>query len=281
VVLDKDDYGSTHRVSRMKDALDHAIVAPVPQITGGADLRRDQQGVSMRNARKLFLLAVTALAALAFSATSASAQVEVESTVEEGHCSVVTINEETGLPEGGCQAHVVNSSATIDLLRHTSVGEAVSTACQNEYDLAIGEDGEGYLFNQNISTGTGCGTAVAACVTGGVQEPWHVQIEEDGPGSEEAHVEICLDVIINPVPLISCRVRADLDLDISGIADHHAFETQNENEESLATVESVVAANPTFQPQCDGTFAPASGNTLEIRGHFVTEEPDGFEIHHP
>jgi hypothetical protein len=121
---------------------------------------------------------------------------------------------------------------------------------------------------------------VAVCVTNGHQEPWHIQIEEDAPDSEVAHLESCRDIAINAVPLISCRIRGDFDLDMSGIADHHTLETQNTNEESPMVVESVVAANPVFQPQCDGTFAPASGNTLEFRGHFVTEEPDGTDIHH-
>jgi hypothetical protein len=231
--------------------------------------------------RLIIATLIAAAIALIVAPASAIAQVEVESTVEEGHCSVVTINEETGLPEGGCPAHVVNApDTTIDLLRHTSVGETLSTGCQHEHDLALGEDGEGYFYNQTISGGPFCGTTIAACAAASVQEPWHFQLEEDELGSLVAHLETCWDIIINAVPLISCRVRADLDLDLSGTADHHAAETQNGNEESPLPVESVVASNPTFQPQCNGTFAPASGNTLELRGHFVTEEPDGIDVHH-
>jgi hypothetical protein len=102
------------------------------------------------SARYLVAPLVAIIGTLTLISHAAYAQVEVESTVEGGHCSVVTINEETGLPEGGCLAHVVSSSSTVDLFRHTPIGETLSTGCQFEADRALGEDGEGYVYNQNV-----------------------------------------------------------------------------------------------------------------------------------
>jgi hypothetical protein len=154
----------------------------------------------MRFARKLFLLAAMAVAAMALAAPSASAQVEVTNELGQ-HCSAVTkVGHHV---EGGCELHIVNEGQHVELIQHPVSGgpDVIVADCDNEFRAHIGEDGEGWIDEIEISLGEtpSCNTAIRECRSGdpeagGEDEPWHIQIEENGPGTEHANVEICLFV---------------------------------------------------------------------------------------
>jgi len=124
----------------------------------------------MRISHKLLLVAVTALAAMAFGASSASAQVSVA-------------EEPTGIPcDPTCQLHIVGATT---LVAHIPMlGEVTASACQDEFiaDLTAG--------------GTGGITATLSgpsCTQQPCEEPWEVHgLTEVAPDTVDAHVEFCL-----------------------------------------------------------------------------------------
>jgi hypothetical protein len=127
----------------------------------------------MRFARKLFVLAVMAFAAMAFGASSASA-VEVSSGGD--HCTEVILTVHG--PEGGCLVEAVTERETEVQAFVSGVGFVTISSCEGHYEMAIGEDGHGYLYNATISShsgGTPC-TRTQCDEADMTKIPWELQL---------------------------------------------------------------------------------------------------------
>jgi hypothetical protein len=151
----------------------------------------------MRIARKLTLIAFAVVAAMAFAASSASAQaVEVQ---QEGgpHCPAVT-----SPTSGGCHLSAVSD----DVISLEAFGSLVS-ACNNDYEARIDEDGHGYLTDQNL-TGPSCTTP--PCVTNGVKNPWEIEVYEDAGTKLEAR--FCVES--SALGTVNCHIN-DVEVDAS------------------------------------------------------------------
>jgi hypothetical protein len=137
--------------------------------------------MEMRITSKLLLTAVMAIAAMAFGASSASAVEPVEIAIEGG-----------GHISDGTEIHAVGQTPTTLIAHIPGVGEVVASQCQDEFHGTIDEDGSGELDQFEIALP---GTCVRqACETGGVQEHWPFQIEEDHTtGLEMVHITFCLE----------------------------------------------------------------------------------------
>jgi hypothetical protein len=127
----------------------------------------------MRLTRKLVLAGLTAMVAMAFAASSASA-IEVSAESTGAHCSAVTyIAHGTG--SGGC------------LLRGTAqqveLGGAFGfmTLCNDTFEGRVGENGEGFVY---AATFTNCSPInVTPCVETGVFTNWKAEL---ATGTENA-----------------------------------------------------------------------------------------------
>jgi hypothetical protein len=141
----------------------------------------------MRTALKLLLVAATALAALAFTATNASAQLSVENEASEAACPA--------LPTG---CHVEFEAEDVPLFAHIpSVGELPQSNCNVLLEARIGPDGEGDVVEANLTDPHNPGLADCTrepCETDEVMEPWPIHINEDEPNTEEVTITFCLSL---------------------------------------------------------------------------------------
>jgi hypothetical protein len=242
----------------------------------------------MRIARKLFAVAIMAVATLALSASVASAS-PVEVVDENGiHCSPVTVV--SHVVSGGCQAHIVSTGgATIQLIRHIPTGEeVVSIHCNNEYRLNLDEFGEGWIHGISFPPGDAwCNNTIRPCVEAdsgehvGPQEPWRVHVEETGPGTEHAIVRLCLRLQIGINAF--CEVEGDVEIGIftDGLG-RETFETGKDApdpahgivEEQSRPINRVVVAHNVEHLTCEGL-----ASQIEFAGHWETEA-DTFDIIH-
>jgi hypothetical protein len=144
----------------------------------------------MRIARTLLLAALTAIAALAFAATNASAQVHVEEEVSGSEMA----------PCNPCEIHA-ESFETETVLFHKQLGQPVSQ-CHDEFEGEVYEDGEGHV---RLTEFEGELCAVTPC--DGDEAEWPIQVTENGGlegisatfcirlfGGDEAHCELNVDV---------------------------------------------------------------------------------------
>lgn len=154
----------------------------------------------MRLARKLFLLAAMAIAALAMTASTASAQI-VELSEEGGdHCPAVVKNVHD--VTGGCHIEFESENEVPLVANVPGVGVVTLSNCEVHIEARVGEDGEGWV-TQALLTGhpapsvpctrTPCDEAAPSHV----ELPWEIHIEEDGPGLEFADVRFCLRPVAN------------------------------------------------------------------------------------
>ncbi len=160
----------------------------------------------MRNALKFFLLGAVMAIAMAFSASTASAQsVEIwnEAVVPPQHCSAVT--EGVHSPTGGC--HIDVSSNAIDLRGHVfGIESEPLTDCGNSFEIRTNEDGEGYLTGMNITPGAGgnlaCSNVRNCNSENGETHPnthggapgnhsWRGHIRETAPNTLQAVLSVC------------------------------------------------------------------------------------------
>lgn len=159
----------------------------------------------MRFVRKLALLTVMAAAALALTASSASA-VEVSTEVggptnPDVHCPAVTPATH-GVGSGGC------------LVRADSVGQvelgspAGMILCNNSFEARINEAGAGYIYTKTL---TNCNIPTAPCQEAAGQDTWSVTM--DTVNLLEAH--FC--VVVGGALTAECN----LDVDVSTQVDHN------------------------------------------------------------
>ncbi len=164
----------------------------------------------MRLARKLVLIAAMALAAMAMTAGTASAQEEPVNVFNEGNgvaCSTVA---------GNCDLHVSGSSV---LTQHVFGSESQASACNDEFVARLGPNGNGsiptYTNNAPVApctrikcNGVGEPVAEATWPVTGTGEYTTAGQNIDGHLS----VRFCLDLASNPNGTgVHCTVEIDVD----------------------------------------------------------------------
>ena len=177
----------------------------------------------MRLARKLTLLAVMAIAAMAVAAPSAFAQTEplahdqdtggviVNQEPAGTACPAVTPVAPPATPEvfaaaGGCRVHI--SGTAIVLTAHVFGIESTDSTCNVEMDMRVDSGGEGWLSHLEFTQGaTGTCTRRACHQTEagtppptGQSEgrPWGFYGDETGPGTEVIRALFCVEPRGNP-----------------------------------------------------------------------------------
>lgn len=150
----------------------------------------------MGNVRKLLLLAMIALAAMAIGAPTTSGQ------VAEDHETLEITNEETGLHcpavnpdhtvDSGCLVHA-SSEAGVILRKHVFGIESTITTCNVEAWGRVNEDAEGYALHIQLS-GAGCQRQPCKPAGGGEPNEWPAHGDEahsvDPPRGETGTVPI-------------------------------------------------------------------------------------------
>jgi hypothetical protein len=203
----------------------------------------------MCSLRKLLPIAV-AMAASVLSAPSAAAQtVEVTNETTGQHCSAFTMV--SGQPVGAtCTVRLVSASP-FDFVMHNGTGEVIFgfPQCDSTLEMAIDENGDGYVYNASFS-GQLCGGRTPCNL------PWAIQVEESAPGAETVAMDFCLGT--TPCPVV---------LDLNSIGHEHEI------------------ASPPFDGSYNGG-APCTNlnGVLELKAHWITQpnenHPDDIEIAH-
>jgi hypothetical protein len=173
----------------------------------------------MRFARKLVLLAVMALAALALSASTAMAQEDVEIQTEPGgdHCSEP------------CQIHVtsVTPSSLGAFVGETQV--QVISSCTDEFLATLDEDGEGFIHTYENNKGQIGGEACTRqnCDDAGDDESeWDTHLSE-AAGAGNANVRFCLETAPGAAN-VHCTANIAITEDVS-VTHRYVFNAVNEH----------------------------------------------------
>jgi hypothetical protein len=179
----------------------------------------------MRLARKLFLLATMAIAALALSAGAASAEVpvEVSDEITGEHCPAVSPT--SGPPPG----HVVTGGCVVEFQSTEHIPLVVYTpspivlfACNWHFTARVGETGEGFVtamtFTDEVPPTNPPCTRRPCDEANGTQLPWPLHIIEHAPGDEEAETELCFRTLSSGPG--GPQSRCELHFEFNEIADH-------------------------------------------------------------
>lgn len=197
----------------------------------------------MRLARKLALLATMAIAALALTATSASAQIEVIDTNSQQHCSPGPVH---------CEVLAHGEVGTVIQAHLLSGPEVTTSVCEDEFEAEINEDGEGQIEHQ-ILTGASCPNkpCEATSQISGDGHPWPVHLREDPvTGEESLAVHFCLEPAGGGTQS-ECEINVHLD------------ETAPSDYEFVAGDET-----------CTGNTPPAGVRAIEVTGEWhITGTP--------
>jgi hypothetical protein len=234
----------------------------------------------MRNLRKLLLVMASVVAALAFSASAASAQepVEVSNETTEEHCSDFTMVDHEPV-NATCTVRAVSERHS-DLWLHEGMIEHIISECDNVFEAAINEDGQGFIYNQ-VLTPEGAECAREPCdeaATGATPHKnlaWPAEITEVDDGELNLRVQFCLyahseedeDEGTQGIP---CLVDLSLEDENPGPPPGHAWEV----------------GTPPIDPEHGDGGAPCInlGGAVELDGHWLLEtnqaHPDSIEIDH-
>jgi hypothetical protein len=211
----------------------------------------------MRTAIKLLMLAATVLAALALSATTATAQVTVEDEATDDPCAAINATLPAGPITGGC--HVEFQAEDVPIFAHVpGVGELPQSNCEVELEARIGPDGEGYITEAHLDTPHDPDLADCVnepCETSGNMDLWEIHIEEEVLDEEILHVTFCL----SPIGQMGTKTLCSLSLPL----------VQSGHMQSVtATAANRCSQNPIVS--IAGTFNSIEGGS-----------EDEIEIHHP
>jgi hypothetical protein len=143
-----------------------------------------------------------AITALALTATTANAQIEVLEEDGPGHCTAVSLSPTGHVVSGGCPIEY-RSEHHVPLVAYTPAPVIVSN-CNVHLSARIGENGAGYVTAASLTAETvnppvpGC--TRAACDENGpvgasAMLPWPVQITETAAGVETVDATFCLRTI--------------------------------------------------------------------------------------
>lgn len=209
----------------------------------------------MRFARRLLLLVGMAVAAMALSASTAAAEpVEVQ---DNGvHCG--TLNATGHEVTGGCHFQAI-SVGDIHLELHSTLGiETTGPACENDFEVRLGGNGEGYVQHFAILPGdVECGVGVRACSEAEAHAPgngpWHTRLEETGTDQVTATVEVCL--------IIPGNIRCEGPVSVAVTHDAEQY----------------------FAGVTDQGIPCAGGSRAEFSGDYILVNEPGHEVHvvHP
>lgn len=199
----------------------------------------------MRIGRKLMLLAVMAIAAMAAVAPNAFGQsVEVTDEATAGaHCPT--------LAAGGCTAHG-SSTGNVVLTAHIFGIESTVTTCTNEFDLVTDEDGNGRLQNQ-VLAGPNC--TRQPCQVSGATQPWPGVASEPANGQLRLTVNFCVEPIGG-----GTDTTCELEVPFRSTGDHD-YEFGNVGGTEIP---------------CHGT----AGFRGEVTGHWISEIDSTLEVAH-
>ena len=147
----------------------------------------------MRISRKLMLLALTALAALAFASSANAQSVTVTDEASTVPCSDVALDADHNVT-GGCAVNVVSEQET-QIVAGTAGGPVVISTCEDQFEAHIDGGGEGYI---DVVTTTG--HAAAPCTREACDEaapshatiPWRIHLREPEGAPLSANVAFCL-----------------------------------------------------------------------------------------
>ena len=177
----------------------------------------------MRIARKLTLLAMLALAAIALAAPSAFAQVEPELhnqaprliAAQEVHaaadvaCPAVSPTPPVAVSplvtSGGCRVHYA-SVGTVPLTAHLSAGgtEVQLSNCNVEFDIRIDAAAEGWVTHQEFTGGADCTRQACGQPTPPTGEgraySFHMEEVEPPARTEQVQVLFCVEPIGQTAP---------------------------------------------------------------------------------
>lgn len=136
--------------------------------------------------RKLILLTLALLASMAFTASAASAAVEVSDPATGEPCPELFFDGQA-LVEGGCQVEDFDGQWVLSVW----TGSYFFTQdYDTSFDLSVGADGVGYATDIVISSS---GLFRTACDDADSQQlPWPVEIRSVGNGEFEADIELCV-----------------------------------------------------------------------------------------
>jgi hypothetical protein len=158
------------------------------------------EGIHMRLARKLLLLAATALTALAMTALAmtagaASAKIEFLNEATGTHCGTVTVVGHH--VEGGCHVGFASPPGT-DIPLHAYIPDKLTIGnCEWSIEGQIDTNGVGYVTDAVLSSPH---SGSVPCTRAACDEaepshemlPWPVQFHEQGPGDEVLEGTFCL-----------------------------------------------------------------------------------------
>jgi hypothetical protein len=226
----------------------------------------------MRHVRKLFLSVAAATTAIAFAASTASAQTVEVNQEDGGHCGPVTIVDH--VPTGGCSIRVVSTQPVL-FVRHVSgVGELEFSQCESVFEMRVNENGHGYIYNQELTPeGASCGREPCDEAESGNHPhrnlPWEAQLREPLGGENEEILRMTLCLIAFDAGPTEGQAGTPCTLDIAVAHVEHAMEF----------------STPYFDPVHNGgTPCINLGGIVEIEGHWVSSpnenHPNLFEIHH-
>jgi hypothetical protein len=163
------------------------------------------------------LLTVAAVAAMTFTAGTASAQEEpVEATNEVSHCSLSPAN---------CALHFEGSSSMRLFL--FGVDQGIVAACNDEFVAQLGENGAGNITGYTNNAGLGGPCTRIKCNDTGENWPITNTGEYTGTQADEGHftVRICLDTFDNPG---GAGTHCNLELQIQNHGNHkYGFRANN------------------------------------------------------
>lgn len=109
----------------------------------------------MRTARKLVLLLVVAVGSMAFMASTAAAQIEVNDEATGNPCPEVT-QDDDHLVDGGCETHVSTEDPMVFRNHVAGLGEVIFATCTVEFTLRIQASGHGLAHDITLGGGA-CG----------------------------------------------------------------------------------------------------------------------------
>jgi hypothetical protein len=173
----------------------------------------------MRLARKLFLLGAMAVAALALTAGSASAQFEVlDEDGGGGHCPAVALIPSHGVT-GGCELDV---RGKVPLYAHIPAETPISN-CFVDLEARIDENGEGYVESAIFTPGAAppnvpC-TRAPCDEANGTQLPWRFHLDEVAPGDERVEATFCLRTVASGPG--GTGTNCEVHLELSDLGSHN------------------------------------------------------------
>lgn len=206
----------------------------------------------MRIAHTILLAVATAVAAMAFSATTASAQaVELTNEATAEHCELGVQN---------CELTVHSESET-SLRGHQFGFESTVSQCLTEYTGYFGEDGSGHFVDQLLADGPGQNCTREPCgdaVHNGGESEWPAQLRE-AQGRLIMELEFCIEPSDHSDP-----VHCELDLDVN-LDGHHSAELRAED-----------TGQSDDHQRCH--HIEGTSSNVEIRSHSLSEPAESDEI---